>query len=63
MRRLLPNLNIVSRRAHPTLNHRVPRKAEKLKAIYEAIEHCDVDTAVLHVDEADLDLLPRIGFG
>jgi len=45
------------------LNCRDPRKADKLAAIYEAIEHCDVDTAVLYVDEADVDLLPRIGFG
>ena len=63
VRRLLPRLNIVWRRARPTLNRRDPKKTEKLAAIYEALSQCDADTAVLYVDEADLDLLPRIGFG
>ena len=61
-RRLLSKLNIVWRRARPTLNRRVPRKAEKLAAMYIAIDGSNADTAVLSVDEADVDLLPRIGF-
>lgn len=63
VRRLLPRLNMVSRRVRPTLNRKDPRKAEKLAAIYQALGCCDADTAVLYVDEADIDLLPRIGFG
>lgn len=63
VRRVLPTLGIVWRRARPTLNRKDPRKAEKLKAIDEALSRCDARTAVFYVDEVDIDLLPRIGFG
>ncbi len=50
------------RRARPTLCKRDPRKAEKLKAIQQAIDTQDPYTEVFFVDEADIDLNPRIGF-
>ena len=63
VRRVLPTLGIVWRRARPTLNRKDPRKAEKLAAIDDALARCDARTAVFYVDEVDIDLLPRIGFG
>ena len=50
------------RRACPTLNKRDPRKAEKLAAIDQALNDHDPYTEVFFVDEADIDLNPRIGF-
>jgi len=63
LRRLLPRLGIVWRRARPTLHKRDPRKTERLAAIGEALDSAGADTAVFYVDEADVELLPRIGYG
>ena len=46
----------------PDVAQRDPRKAEKLAAIQQAIESDDPYTEVFFVDEADIDLNPRIGF-
>lgn len=62
VRRLLPKLGYRWRRARPTLCKRDPHKAEKLKAIHEAIESADEYTEVFFVDEVDIDFNPRIGF-
>jgi transposase len=50
------------RRARPTRHQRDPNKAEKLAAIPQAVESSDSYTEVFFVDEADVDLNPRIGF-
>ena len=62
VRRLLPRLGYRWRRARPTLCKRDPRKAEKLKAIHEAIKSVDQYTEVFFADEVDIDFNPRIGF-
>ena len=49
------------RRARPTLCRRDPRKAERLAAIEAALAENDPYTEVFYVDEADVDLNPRIG--
>ncbi len=62
VRRLLKRLGCVWRRARPTLCIRDPRKATRMKAINRALPRAArADTAVLYVDEADIDLNPRIG--
>ena len=61
LRRLLPRLGLRWRRARPTLHLRDPRKAERLAAIEAALGDCSADTPVFYVDEADVDLNPRIG--
>ena len=64
VRRLLPRLGYVWRRARPTLHRHDPRKSERLAAIDEALDQAEHDpaTEVLYVDEVDVDLNPRIGF-
>ena len=62
IRRALQRTDFRWRRARPTLCIRDPRKAEKLKAIQNAIDERDPYTEVFFVDEADIDLNPRIGF-
>ena len=62
VRRALRRTAFRWRRARPTLCIRDPRKAEKLAAIQEAIGSNDPYTEVFFVDEADIDLNPRIGF-
>lgn len=62
VRRALRRTDFRWRRARPTLCIRDPRKAEKLKAIQEAIDNQDTYTEVFFVDEVDIDLNPRIGF-
>lgn len=64
VRRLLPRLGYAWRRARPTLHRHDPRKSRRLAAIREALDQAeqDPDTEVLFVDEADVDLNPRIGF-
>ena len=62
IRRLLPRLAYGSRRARPTLYLRDPRKSERLAAIEEALTERQSGVAVFYVDEADIDLNPRIGF-
>ena len=62
VRRALRHTAFRWRRARPTLHKRDPRKAEKLAAIQQAINSNDPYTEVFFVDEADIDLNPRIGF-
>jgi transposase len=62
VRRALRRTAFRWRRARPTLHKRDPRKAEKLAAIQHAIDSEDPYTEVFFVDEADIDLNPRIGF-
>ena len=62
VRRVLPRLDFGWRRARPTLWKRDPRKEQKLKAIQHAIETAKAHTEVFFVDEADIDLNPRIGY-
>ena len=61
VRRLLPRLGFGWRRSRPTLCKRDPRKSEKLSAIQHAIETRESHTEVFYVDEADVDLNPRMG--
>lgn len=62
LRRLLPSLGWGWRRARPTLCIRDPRYAARMDAINRALRRASrADTAVLYVDEADVDLNPRIG--
>lgn len=63
VRRLLPELGVVWNRARPTLCIRDPKKAQKMRAINQAIDAANVDRPVFYVDEADIDFNPRIGFG
>ena len=62
VRRVLRRIDFAWRRARPTLCKRDPRKQEKLEAIQNAIDTADAYTEVFFVDEADIDLNPRIGF-
>ncbi|GAA4872628.1 hypothetical protein GCM10023333_01770 [Ferrimonas pelagia] len=61
LRRWLPKLGIVWRRAAPTLHIRDPHKAEKLARIREALEKCSVDHPVFYEDEVDIHLNPKLG--
>lgn len=61
LRRALPRLGFVWRRARPTLNRRDPRKNAKLQAIAKVLRKPRVGTEVFYVDEADVDLNPRLG--
>ena len=63
VRRWLARLQYGYRRARPTLHRRDPRKAERLQAIEAALAEEDPYTEVFYVDEADVDLNPRIGSG
>ena len=61
IRRLLPRLGIRWNRARPTLCIADPQKRRKMKAINKALAKADRDHPVFYVDEADVDLNPRIG--
>ena len=61
IRRLLPKLGIVWNRASPTLCIQDKEKARKMKAINHALESANAENPVFYVDEADVDLNPRIG--
>lgn len=61
IRRLLRRLGIRWNRARPTLCIRDPQKARKMRAINAALDKADSDYPVFYVDEADVDLNPRIG--
>ena len=61
IRRLLPQIGIVWRRAAPTLRIKDPTKAEKLAAIYEALNNCSAEHPVFYEDEVDIHLNPKIG--
>ncbi|MBQ1784380.1 MAG: IS630 family transposase [Gammaproteobacteria bacterium] len=61
IRRLLREFGIVYRRACPTLCIKAPDKEQKLADIAEALKQASTTHPVLFVDEADIDLNPRIG--
>ena len=61
VRRWLAKLRFGYRRARPTTMRRDPRKVERLAAIEATLSENDPHTEVFHVDEADVDLNPRIG--
>jgi transposase len=62
VRRLLPRLCWGWRRARPTLHRRDPRKAARMAAIEAALARRSPEVEVLYIDEADIDLNPRIGY-
>jgi putative transposase len=62
VRRELPKLGIRWRRARPTLRIRHPHSAARMKAINARLAKCESGVEVFYVDEADVDLNPRIGF-
>ena len=61
IRRWLPRLRIVWRRAAPTLRIRDPHKEAKMKEINEALARCSVDHPVFYEDEVDIHLNPKLG--
>jgi transposase len=61
VRRLLPKLSILWNRARPTLCIKDPQKDRKMRAIRRALKKSDAEQPVFYVDEADVDLNPRIG--
>lgn len=61
VRRLLPRLGVVWRRARPTLCIKDPKKAQKMKEIDAALKQASAESPVFYVDEVDIDLNPRIG--
>lgn len=63
VRRLLPKLGILWNRARPTLCIKDRTKTRKMKAINKALEQASETHPVFYVDEADVDLNPRIGHG
>ena len=65
IRRWLARLAFAWRRARPTLHIRDPRRSARLRAVNRALAEGEADpyTEVFYVDEADIDLNPRIGSG
>lgn len=61
VRRWLMRLCIVWRRARPTWPIADPRKARRMRAIRSARRRASASDEVFYVDEADIDLNPRIG--
>lgn len=61
VRRLLPKLGVRWNRARPTLCIKDPAKPAKMRAINRALRTASERTPVFYVDEADIDLNPRIG--
>lgn len=61
IRRWLSRLDYRYRRARPTLHIRDPKKTERMRAIHRALGQTEPGTEVFFVDEADVDLNPRIG--
>ncbi len=61
LRRWMPELGIVWRRAAPTLRIRDPHKEEKLAAIEAALDKCSAEHPVFYEDEVDIHLNPKIG--
>lgn len=61
VRRWLPKMGVVWRRAAPTLRIKDPEKAEKLAAIAQALDQCNPENPVFYEDEVDIDLNPKIG--
>ena len=63
IRRLLPLHGYGWRRSRPTLCIKDHKKAEKMAAINAVLDKPKARTEVFYVDEADIALNPRIGFG
>lgn len=61
VRRLLPRLGVVWRRARPTLCIKDPKKAQKMEEIDKVLKEASAEEPVFYVDEVDIDLNPRIG--
>ncbi len=61
IRRWLGRLAIVWRRARPTLCIADASKARKMRALQRALREGSAQREVFYVDEADIDLNPRIG--
>ncbi len=61
VRRLLPTLSILWNRARPTLCIKDPQKDRKMRAIRRALNNANAEQPVFYMDEADVDLNPRIG--
>jgi transposase len=61
VRRWLARLEFGWRRARPTLHIRDPRKTARMRAINAALNNPRPGVEVFYVDEADIDLNPRIG--
>lgn len=61
IRRWLPKLGIVWRRAAPTLHIKDPDKEAKLARIQQALEQCDINHPVFYEDEVAINLNPKIG--
>lgn len=61
VRRWLSRLCIVWRRARPTSCIADPRKSERMRAIHRVLKRASAEEEVFYVDEADIDLNPRIG--
>jgi transposase len=62
VRRELPKLGLRWRRARPTLCIRHPCSAERRRAINRQLAQSEPGVEVFYVDEADVDLNPKIGF-
>ena len=60
VRRWLSRLQIVYRRARPTLCIADPRNSARMRAIRRVLARASADKEVFYVDEADIDLNPRI---
>ena len=61
VRRWLSGSCIVWRRARPTLCIADPRKEQRMRAIRRALRDASASDEIIYVDEADIDLNPRIG--
>jgi putative transposase len=61
IRRLLPEIGMVYRRARPILCLRDPQRNRKLRAIDAVLARRRRGVEVFYVDEADVDFNPRIG--
>lgn len=61
IRRLLPRLGAVYRRPAPFIRRLDPRKRQKLRAIRRLIRRLRRNEVAVYEDEADINLLPRMG--
>jgi hypothetical protein len=61
IRRWLARMSMVWRRARPTLHIADARKQQKMLAIRSALRRASAYEKVFYVDEADIELNPRIG--
>lgn len=61
IRRLLPKMGVKWKRASPTLCIQDKEKSCKMKEINKALASANAQHPVFYVDEADVDLNPRIG--